>query len=292
MHFDDILVFLTVADLKSFSGAAKKLHRTQPAISKNIQRIESTFGLELFDRSQYRPSLTPAGKKLYHEASYVYEKIGNLSVLAEQLKSGYELTLPIAVDQLLNYTQYLEHFKPIKDAFPNCQIQLLGETMSGPIERLQSGKVALAFGENLGEPHTIEAIHLEDIQLIPVASPGFIEQYNQALYSAEQLSQAPQIILHDTGTSDKAYNFGVIHRAQSWSVTHMTDKMACIESGLGWGRMPLSWVQDSLKKGTLVKINSELIDEKTMALSMMRLKEVDHGPVATRLWNVFKDYNR
>ena len=44
-------VFLTVATEKSFSRAAEKLLRTQPAISLAIQRLESDLGEKLIDRS-------------------------------------------------------------------------------------------------------------------------------------------------------------------------------------------------------------------------------------------------
>jgi DNA-binding transcriptional LysR family regulator len=57
-------VFLSVAQEKSFSRAAEALHRTQPAVSQSIRRLEAELGEPLFDRSSKDGTLTAAGKVL------------------------------------------------------------------------------------------------------------------------------------------------------------------------------------------------------------------------------------
>src|SRR5664279_2310902 len=56
--------FLAVAREGSFSKAAKKLYRTQPAISQTIRKLEEEIGEALFDRSSREGLLTDAGKVL------------------------------------------------------------------------------------------------------------------------------------------------------------------------------------------------------------------------------------
>jgi DNA-binding transcriptional LysR family regulator len=62
MDFDQLETFLEVARHASFSRAAEKRFRTQPAISSQIRGIEEEVGAKLFDRSGGRVSLTAAGK--------------------------------------------------------------------------------------------------------------------------------------------------------------------------------------------------------------------------------------
>src|SRR5499425_1286920 len=62
MDFDQLETFLEVARLASFSRAAEKRFRTQPAISAQIRAIEEEVGAKLLDRSGGRVSLTAAGK--------------------------------------------------------------------------------------------------------------------------------------------------------------------------------------------------------------------------------------
>jgi DNA-binding transcriptional LysR family regulator len=64
MELSELQVFLTVAAERSFSRAAAKLHRTQPAISQAIKRLEDDLGERLFDRSSKDGMLTEAGRVL------------------------------------------------------------------------------------------------------------------------------------------------------------------------------------------------------------------------------------
>jgi LysR family transcriptional regulator, low CO2-responsive transcriptional regulator len=62
MDFDQLEIFLEVARLSSFSRAAEKRFRTQPAISSQIRALEEEVGARLLDRSGGRVSVTAAGK--------------------------------------------------------------------------------------------------------------------------------------------------------------------------------------------------------------------------------------
>src|SRR5688500_15684957 len=64
MELAELRVFLAVAAERSFSRAALKLHRTQPAVSQSIRRIETALGERLFDRATKDATLTEAGRLL------------------------------------------------------------------------------------------------------------------------------------------------------------------------------------------------------------------------------------
>src|SRR6202142_3878942 len=61
MELSQLETFLAVAEERSFSRAAVRLHRTQPAISQVIRKLEASVGDTLFDRSARDGSLTAAG---------------------------------------------------------------------------------------------------------------------------------------------------------------------------------------------------------------------------------------
>src|ERR1051326_1557997 len=65
MDINQLEVFLAVAGEKSFSRAADALHRTQPAVSQAIRRLENELGEPLFDRSSKDGTLTAAGRVLF-----------------------------------------------------------------------------------------------------------------------------------------------------------------------------------------------------------------------------------
>src|SRR5215216_6052981 len=68
MELYSLQVFLTVATEKSFSRAATKLLRTQPAVSLSIQRLENELGEKLIDRSGKDLILTDAGRSVLEYA--------------------------------------------------------------------------------------------------------------------------------------------------------------------------------------------------------------------------------
>jgi DNA-binding transcriptional LysR family regulator len=61
MTLDDLRAFSAVATERSFSRAARTLHRTQPAVSQAIRRLEDACGERLIDRSSRDGTLTEAG---------------------------------------------------------------------------------------------------------------------------------------------------------------------------------------------------------------------------------------
>jgi DNA-binding transcriptional LysR family regulator len=64
MELNQLETFLAVAEERSFSRAAQRLHRTQPGVSQVIRKLESSVGETLFDRAARDGSLTAAGALL------------------------------------------------------------------------------------------------------------------------------------------------------------------------------------------------------------------------------------
>src|ERR1035437_9489928 len=81
LELSDMLSFLTLADQLHFGRAADTLHVSQPALSKQVQRMEAKLGGALLVRRYRKVSLTPAGIVLRDRAKQVLRDAGN----AEQL---------------------------------------------------------------------------------------------------------------------------------------------------------------------------------------------------------------
>src|SRR3954470_20116377 len=69
VQLQDLNAFVAVTTDRSFSKAAKRLHRTQPAISQAIRRLEDELGDKLFDRTSRNGALTEAGVLLLEHAA-------------------------------------------------------------------------------------------------------------------------------------------------------------------------------------------------------------------------------
>ena len=71
MYNPQIETFIKVADAGSFNKAAEELYITPTAVIKQINLLESSLGLVLFERTHRGLILTNAGKSLYQDAKYI-----------------------------------------------------------------------------------------------------------------------------------------------------------------------------------------------------------------------------
>src|SRR3981189_235810 len=88
MELYPLKVFLTVANQKSFSRAAEKLLRTQPAVSLAIQKLESDLQEKLIDRSSKDLLLTDAGKIVLEYARRFENLEGDLENALAELRDN------------------------------------------------------------------------------------------------------------------------------------------------------------------------------------------------------------
>ncbi len=86
MELSELRVFVTVASERSFSRAATKLHRTQPAISQSVRRLEDSVGERLFDRATKDATLTDAGRLLRDYADRVLRLTAEAELAVKDLR--------------------------------------------------------------------------------------------------------------------------------------------------------------------------------------------------------------
>lgn len=97
MEINDLLWFKRVAERASVRRAAAELGVSQPALSKSIRRLETSFGLKLFERSARGVLLTDAGRVVYQRAIEISDWSLNVSADVAGLKSGSTGSLRVGV---------------------------------------------------------------------------------------------------------------------------------------------------------------------------------------------------
>ncbi|HTZ59184.1 MAG TPA: LysR family transcriptional regulator [Acidobacteriaceae bacterium] len=112
MDIHQLETFLAVAEDKGFSRAAKRLRRTQPAISQVVRKLEADLGEVLFERSSRDGTLTAAGEVLREYARRMLALRAEATTAMEELKSLDRGRLLIAANE---YTCL--YLLPILDRF-------------------------------------------------------------------------------------------------------------------------------------------------------------------------------
>lgn len=88
MDLRDLTYFETIAELGHLGRAAEKLNRSQPALTKSIQRLEESFGTRLFQRDGRRIKLTPVGELLQARARDLQQRIAETQREVRDFASG------------------------------------------------------------------------------------------------------------------------------------------------------------------------------------------------------------
>ena len=141
MELGELKAFVTVAAEHSFSRAAIRLCRTQPAVSQAIRRLEKDLGERLFGRSARHPTLTQAGDALLPEAIRLLRMADVAAATIRQLSQRDRTVLRIGGDEVAAHVLLLA--LPIfLDKQPHVSIEFrrvadldtLGEVGAGTID--------------------------------------------------------------------------------------------------------------------------------------------------------------
>jgi DNA-binding transcriptional LysR family regulator len=144
MEMHPLRVFLTVASEKSFSRAAEKLLRTQPAISLSIQRLESELGEKLIDRSAKDLLLTDAGKIVLEYARRFANLQGDLENALAELRDKSAGRLTIGANE--SSTLYLlDHIERYRRTYPKIKVQIRRSLSSKIPSELIDGDLELGI---------------------------------------------------------------------------------------------------------------------------------------------------
>lgn len=99
MDINQLEVLVAVAQEKSFSRAAERLHRTQPAVSQAIRRLETEIGEPLFDRSSKDGTMTAAGRVLFALAQQVINLRHGAHAAIKELKDLHRGKLSLSANE-------------------------------------------------------------------------------------------------------------------------------------------------------------------------------------------------
>jgi DNA-binding transcriptional LysR family regulator len=168
MDFDQLETFLEVARHASFSRAAEKRFRTQPAISSQIRALEEEVGAKLFDRSGGKVSLTAAGKafRRYVEETLEARKAMLVSLAEMERIPRGEIIVGANEGTCLHILPFV--FADFKKQYPDVSVNIKRADYAGILESVidnsvDFGVVSLPVADNR---LTVVPIHRDELVII------------------------------------------------------------------------------------------------------------------------------
>lgn len=285
---DQLRVFLTVVEIGSFAGAARKLHRATSVVSYSIANLEMQLGVSLFDRKTTRkPQLTDAGRTVLAEARTIYNGIDGLRAKVRGLLHGLEAEVHLVLDVMLPSTRMVDALKAFREEFPTVTLHLHIEALGGVTQRVLDRSATLGVsGPLTARVDGIERTDVGKVKLVPVAAPGH-PLAAQGPHAPGAGRQHVQLVLTDRSRLTENEEFAVIG-TRTWRLADLGAKHMLLREGIGWGNMPIDRVQDDLASGRLVLLDLPDCTGGDYGFDIIYRTDTPPGPAANWLIERFK----
>jgi len=169
MEIRHLQYFLAVAEELHFGRAAKRLHVSQPPLSRQICQLEEQIGVRLFNRTKRRVALTNAGHILVDEARLILQQVEEAATLAREAGPNPQNRLLVAYSPH-NARIAVRTLCSFAKRSPNIQILLRSLATALQVDAILTGRVDVGF---LTLPAHNEELTIETIlrdQLVVVMS--------------------------------------------------------------------------------------------------------------------------
>lgn len=186
--------FLTVAEEKSFSRAAERLHISQPPLSQQIMKLEAELGVRLFTRTTRSFELTVAGKALMAEAAALIEKMRVTVDTIRQIDRGEVGQLRVGIVSSAMWGPIPKLLEEFQTKYPRVPWTLHELSPGLQYEALRARQIDVGFWrEPLLDENNLQRDNLRQ-QLC------FREAVCVALHQHHPLAKLPAIELMDIAT--------------------------------------------------------------------------------------------
>ena len=137
MDFDQLNSFLEVAKLSSFSKAAERCFRTQPAISSQIRAVEEEVGAKLFDRSGAKVTLTVAGKAFQTFAEEAHHSLKSIKTAIAEMERTPRGEIVVGANEATCLYVLPHIFAEYSRKFPSVQISIYRNFSHKVLEKIE-----------------------------------------------------------------------------------------------------------------------------------------------------------
>lgn len=144
MNFRQLEYFITVAETKNISAAARKIHMAQPPLSRQLQLLEDELDTKLFIRSNKGIELTDAGRNLYLEARNLFAKVEEIKENVRDSENCLRGNIRIAACYS-TLPVFLKEMNKFLDEHPLVKFSLLHGTVDEMLRLIQDNSVDMLF---------------------------------------------------------------------------------------------------------------------------------------------------
>jgi DNA-binding transcriptional LysR family regulator len=280
MELSQLAIFLAVAEERSFSRAAQKLMRTQPAISLAVQRLEAELGETLVDRSLKDGTLTEAGKVVFEFARKFENVRRGLTNALTELRDLHTGRLTIGANES-GALYLLAHIYRFRQLYPGVKVEVRRSLSSRIPSDVLDASIELGVVSYEPGDHNLHSQVIYTDSLSFVVFPGHPLSGRKEAHIKELGSET--FIAHNVLSP---YRQTVIRAFQKHHVPlNMNVEMPTLETikqavahRMGVAFLPRMTVQAELESGILVEVPvKELRVERKIRLVHPSRRQLSHA---------------
>jgi DNA-binding transcriptional LysR family regulator len=283
MDFDQLETFLEVARLSSFSRAAERRFRTQPAISSQIRALEEEVGAKLLDRSGGKVAVTGAGKVFQKYAEDALEQRRVMLIALAEMQRVPRGEIVVSANEGTCLHILPEVFAEFKRQYPSVAVG---------VKRLEHNKILEAIIENscdfgiVSTPVpdkrlTVVAIHRDELIVI---TPPHHPLAGQANATVAEVVEYP-LLLPKVGRTRDALETLFHERRLKPTVSMELDSSELLKrfvaADVGVGFIPRSHVAEDLQANALAVLTlTDASIQRELALVFRKDKALSRAALA------------
>lgn len=251
MDFANLQAFIAVAEAASFSGAAERLHLTQPAVSKRVAALEEELGGRLFDRIGRRVGLTEAGRALLPRARTILEAVEDSRRAVSNLSGRVAGPLSFATSHHIGLHRLPPALREYIHRYPEVELDIHFMDSETAIQAVGLGELELAVVTLPAEaPPSLTMRVVWDDPLRVVAAPDHPLAAGAALEPGDLAGHTA--VLPGRGTFTRAVieaalaAHGLEPRVRL-STNYLETLKMLVSIGLGWSVLPERMVDPEVR---------------------------------------------
>jgi DNA-binding transcriptional LysR family regulator len=250
ISLESLRYYVVLAEMGSFSDAAKQLHITQQALSKAISAIEDQFGLRLIDRKKQFNGLTQAGTLFLEKAKVILHNLYDLDKFFTEFKSDTPNgSIIIAWASLWGKYVLPKVIKNLLEEFPGI-FPILHYLPPDEIEKIVStGEIEVGLLGTPPQRKDLDFLVGPTFPYVIAGKPQPFKQWDELNYIVPKNWKEASLNNTFSAWDDEKYKRKVVMEADSLSTC-----ISLCEEGLGAIFVPESAVQEMLRNGSLAII--------------------------------------
>jgi len=193
MELRHLRYFVAVAEERNFTRAAERLNIAQPPLSRQIQQLEETLGVQLLERGSRPLKLTETGKFFYSHAAQLLAQTSDLESMTRRVGS-IERTFSIGFVGSTLYGLLPKIIRRFRDENPTVELTLHEMSTMDQLRALKDGRIDVGFGRIRNEDANIRRVVLREEKLIAALPQGHPLSLGKSVLSLRDLLNETLIV--------------------------------------------------------------------------------------------------